>query len=279
MKRTIRILLALLISVFLFPLAIKADSTEYVRDEYGLLTQSEVEQLNAYAAEVADKYNCGVYVRVFNDMGSSYDIESFAESVYKEENLGLGAEQNGVMLILSMSGRDYDIVSYGDNAHFAFTDYAKDQMANRVVSDMSDGDFYGAFKTFIDIAEEDLEALAQGEPVDTWIPDEHYEPDPEEQEAAKRSMRMGITGISAPIISLLTCLGMKSKNKTAHIATEANQYIPKNGIHLTANHDHFLYRNQTIQHINRDRDSGGGGGHFGGTTVNSGGFSHHSGKF
>lgn len=279
MKRTVRILIALIISALLFPLHIKADNTEYVRDEYGLLTQSEVEELNAYAAEVADKYNCGVYVRVFNDMGSYSSIEYFAESVYKEEDLGLGTEKTGVMLILSMSGRDYDIVAYGDNAHFAFTDYAKSQMADAVVSDMSNGDFYSAFKTFIDIADEDLEALANGEPVDTWIPDEQYEPDPEAQAAAKRSMRYGITGISAPIISLLTCLGMKSKNKTAHIAHEANQYIPKNGIRLTANHDHFLYRNQTIQHINRDRDSGDGGGHFGGTTVNSGGFSHHSGKF
>lgn len=140
------------------------ENTAYVKDECELLTQAEAEELNADASEVADKYNCGVYVRVFNDMGSYEDIESFAESVYTEESLGLGEGQNGVMLILSLSGKDYYIFVYGEDANKVFTDDAKDQMMNAIVSDMDNDDFYNAFKTFSDIAEEDLEAKANEEP-------------------------------------------------------------------------------------------------------------------
>ncbi|MBR4163066.1 MAG: TPM domain-containing protein, partial [Solobacterium sp.] len=140
------------------------ENTAYVKDECELLTQAETEELDAYASEVADKYNCGVYVRVFNDMGSYTDIESFAESVYTEESLGLGEGQNGVMLILIISGKDYDIFVYGDEASAVFTDDAKNQMADAVVSDITNDDFYNAFKAFIDIAEEDLEAKANEEP-------------------------------------------------------------------------------------------------------------------
>lgn len=279
MKKLIRLLLIFIIGLFAFRMPAKAENTEYVRDDYGLLSSDEVDDLNTYAAEIASKYNCGVYVRVFSDMGSYYNIEDFAESVYKAEDMGLGSEKNGVMIILSMDERDYDILAYGDQANSAFTDYAKELMVQRTVPQMSNGDFYNAFRTFITIADEDLYALENGQPVDEWIPDDYIEEDPEVVAQRQENMRRGVSGVSSIISSLLICLGLRSKNKTAAIATEAKSYIPKGGIRLTKNQDLFLYRNQTVTHVQRNNDGGGGGGHWGGTSVNSGGFSHSSGKF
>jgi hypothetical protein len=66
--------------------------------------------------------------------------------------------------------------------------------------------------------------------------------------------------------------------KSARIATTADRYVVPGSAHLHIRDDRFLNRTQTVQVISHDRGSSGGG-HAGGTSVNSGGFSHHSGKF
>ena len=68
----------------------------------------------------------------------------------------------------------------------------------------------------------------------------------------------------------------KSKMKNAKIAHEASEYIAPKGIAMHVQDDVFTHSTVTRQRIERDNDRGGG---HGGTSVNSGGFSHSSGKF
>ena len=249
----------------------------YVVDNANKLSSSEIEQLTAKAQRISENYGCGIYVRIYPDaQGYGDDIEGFSEYIYKKENLGLGTEKTGVMFIIEFDGRNYDICAYGDQAHYAFTDYGKGQIADAVVGYLSDGDYYTGFDRYMDYCDQYLQAEANGDPIDTWIPDVP-QLTPEEEEAAKRDTS-GIASIfSGPITSLLICLGLRAKNKTEHIATEAHNYIAKNGVKLTTRHDIFI--NRTVSRTKITRDSGGGGGHSGGTSISSGGFSHSSGKF
>lgn len=271
MKKLLRIILPMFLFLcFLLPVFALG---EYVRDEHGVLTQEEVQLLNEKAARISQEQNCGIYIRVMNNKEGYDYIEDYSEYLYIKEGLGLGPDSDGVLLVLDMEERYYDIVAYGDRANRAFTDYAKSVIADEVVNRMSNGNFYDAFNRFIDNAEYDLEREAMGEPVD--VNSVHSSVEQKEQ---RRKVGIGITAAASPLTSLLICLGMRSRHRTKGRKYEAYNYIPENGINLDIVQDQFLYRREHRSPKPRIESSSGGGG-GGGTSINSGGFSHSSGRF
>ena len=80
------------------------------------------------------------------------------------------------------------------------------------------------------------------------------------------------------LISFFACEMMKRQMKPVSRQTGADEYIVPGGINLSLKRDVFLNRSVTRTLI-RHEDRGSPGGSMGGTTVNSAGFSGHSGKF
>jgi len=79
-------------------------------------------------------------------------------------------------------------------------------------------------------------------------------------------------------VSFGACEGMRHRMKPVKTQSRADEYIVPGGIHFNLKRDVFVNRTVSrtvIRTENRDSHYGGGGG----TTVNSGGFSGHSGKF
>lgn len=273
--KTIKYLLCILCIALLSFTPIQAEG-DYVTDNYGLLTQEEISQLNNYAAEISNEYGVGVYVRVENTYDGYASIEDYSEAIYTNENLGAATDGNVVAVVLTMNEREYDIVAHGDIANASFTDYGKEEMANDFVPYLSDGEYYSAFDSFLSTSEYYLRSNQYGEPVDTWIPDGEPAKDSEQVVQEKQQLRIGMSIVTGVLVSLITCFILKARNKTAGVALQAQSYIPSNGVTLTGQQDIFLYQTRRVTHINRDH---GGSGHSGGTSVNSGGFSHSSGKF
>lgn len=283
MKKLRYLFLSIFAFLFLAITPILADGDVYVRDDAGVLGYGSEAQdfLNTRAESLTFDHECGIYIRVFPDKLGYSNIEDFAESIYKAENLGYGASQDGVMLILTMDDRSYDILAYGDKANRAFTDYAKSKMADDyIIPHLRNNDYYSGFNEFISQCDQMLLYEESGVPFD-------YNTDPEyiaEQEARKKrqeqtekGIKTGVTFGLPTLTALLTTLGMRRKNKTTGIKQEASQYIRKNGIRIVNSRDRFLYQSETRTRLPdpSDRSSGGGGG----TSVNSGGFSHSSGHF
>ncbi len=265
---------ALMLLVCLLCVPAVAEETEvFVYDMDGLLSESEVLELNEAAREVSERYGCGVYIAVFNDMeeyGYRY-IESFAEDVYKKWELGFGAENNGIVLVMSMSQRDYDLCAYGDVAHTAFTDYGKEILADEFKDDFRYDDWAGGFRDYINQCDYMLQRAAAGDPIDIPEGGSRYS-----ESMGERLSRAAVPGVIVGIIiAFIYCGGLKRKMKSAKIAREASAYIAPQGIWMQAENDVFTHTTVTRQRIERDNDRGG----HGGTSVNSGGFSHSSGKF
>lgn len=262
-----------LVSLFAFfgmlLLPAHADNQDYVVDQYGLLSQSDVSSLNALASSYSSEHDVGLYIRVYDDYYSAgySTIEAYAESIYINEQL----DSDCLLLLITMADRSFDIfASYDGKCHEAFGDYAREKLADKVVPYMSDGDFAGAFRRFLNIADEYLELAEKGTPV---TPDN----DPDVK-AGKRGLANAITFSIPEIIALVACFGMRGRMKSTGIRTEAREYIAKNGIQLSTSQDIFLHRTQTRTPIHRDNDHGGGGG--GSFHSSSGSFgSHTSGHF
>ncbi len=252
-----------------------AEETEtFVFDVAGILSASEAAQLNEAAKEVSLRYGCGVYIAVFDDMGEygfQY-IESFAEEVFNQWSLGIGEEGNSIALVMSMADRDYDLCAHGDIAHTAFTDYGKGVLADEFTDNFRSDDWAGGFSDYISQCDYMLRRSEQGDPIDIPSGGGYVVRYTILQRIGRAIMPGLIIGI---IIAFIYCSGLKRKMKSAKIAREASAYIAPQGIWMQDESDMFTHTTVTRQRIEHDNDRSS----HGGTSVNSGGFSHSSGKF
>lgn len=247
-----------------------------VQDDAGLLYQNELQTLQTQAAELSQKYNCGIYIFVADDMNAydfdyeiysdAFGIEAFAQYVFFNYLQGTGSTGDGIFLVLNMdeSDREYDIMAHGNFGNYAFTDYGKKKLTDYFLSDFKDGEWYRGFSSYLDGLEKFLQAAADGHPVDinSGRIKDHNLP---------VSLAAGL--IFGLVVALISCLVMKSGMKSVHLASIASGFIAENGVNIALKQDTFL-RN-TVTRTPRQTSSSGGGG----TRINSSGSSHHSGKF
>lgn len=269
-KKILTTFLILLVLVSFFSLGALAEGEEggrteaLVVDKAGILTEEQVKVLNARAEGLSAKYSCEVIIYIINEF-SEATISQTAEALYAEHNYGLGADRSCVMLLLSMSGRDYSIMAHG-YGNTVFTDFGKGKLADSFKPAFKENDYNKGFSAYINKCAEYFEAAQQGRPVDTYT-----KGNIEKTQLSSKDILITVAICFA--IALGIALIMRAQMKTAHIKTVAGDYICGGVLNLTSRYDHFKY--DTIQRVYspQQKDSGGG------TTTNSGGFSHSSGKF
>ena len=250
---------------------------QYVVDTAGLLTEEERAELNQLAAEASAKYNSGVYVVTVNDYRdySSDSPYEAAKAIYNGGGFGMGNDRSGTMLMLSMNDRDYAYIARGDFGNYSFTDYGKAQLEKEFLDNFKNDDWYGGFRDFITESEDYMAQAEAGTPVDV-------------EPVSKAALATGSVGIGAVVScagSAIKCSGLKKKMKTVYSKADAAQYIAAgvgvaSGVVIRASNDEYI--NTTVRRVPIQTESSSGrsgGGWSGGTTVDSGGFSGHSGKF
>lgn len=267
MKKICSVFLALMLCLglcsALFALPANAE-TRYVYDAADLLRESEEADLEQTAGKISRKTGCDVYVVTVEDFRAvgCYSIENFTETFFNEYS----KNNDAVILAISMAERDFCITAHGSLGNEAFTDYGKDILEERIIGKLSDGDYYAAFDRFLSECSDFLDQALNGTPVD--VP---------EREPVSILTCLIIGLIPGSIVSLIIVSGMKASMKTARIAKSADLYAVTDNVHLRSNSDVYTHSTTNVVRIEQNRSSGGG--RSGGTSVNSGGFSHHSGKF
>ena len=257
-KLTITILLCLL--AVLLALPAQAADGGYVFDEVGLLTPEAYAQLEQLAGNISEEYDCGVYAVTlwdYTEYGS--DVRSAAENFFLAQDLGLGSDDSGVLLLLSMADRDYALIAHGNTGNTAFTDYGKDVLSEGFLECFRYDDWPGGLMHYVVTSGSFLEQASTGKPVD--VP---------------RESNVGLTLVMIllipAVIAGISCAVMAASMKTARIKTEADGY--RGQVQITGSRDQYLTRTVVRQKIETNSSSRSGG-----TKVNSGGFSGKSGKF
>lgn len=285
MKKTISLLFSLLLALTLtvgasaYTSEVGADggviyTPEYIFDGAALLDIDDFIALEEAAAAASAQYGCGIYLFTTDDMESYgyYDIADLAEAVYEELSLGVGADRSCILFTLSMAGRDYDLTAHGTVGNGAFTDYGKYLLEDAFLDNFRSDDWYGGFADYVSECERYLASYAAGTPIDV---------EPEEPLTIGEKLIGGVTLglLPALLIAFLVCAVFKRQLKSAKRATDADRYTVSGGTEITAREDRFTHVTEVRTPKAEPKKSSGGGGFKGGTTVNSGGFSHRSGKF
>ena len=263
----------LIISLFLVSLKLWAVPS-VVHDDCGLLSNHEITELQTRADQLAIDYNCGIYIVVVKNMqdftddyeiyDDAFGIEAFAQYYYFNNLKGMGSTGDGLLLVMSMKERDYDIMAHGDFGNYAFTDYGKEKLADSFLSYFGDNNWYKGFDFYLKKVGQFLEAAASGNPVDIGSRLKVHN--------LPFSIVVGL--IFGFIVAIISCVSMTFGMKSVHTAYIASNFIAQNGISIPIEKDMFI-RNSVVRQVIQSSSSSGGGG----THVNSSGSSHHSGKF
>ena len=162
--------IALLMSLFMTvsvcaasdPFPTSGEQIGYVTDAAGILTVAERERLEQAAQTVSENHDFGVYIITvdsFRDYTDSYEVDDGAVALYQKYDLGLTEEDKGILLLLSMRGRDFSLVTYSDYGNYVFDSYARETAAAYFLDDFSVDDWYGGFLDYLISCDE---ILAEG---------------------------------------------------------------------------------------------------------------------
>ena len=165
-KRALTLFLALLAALMLtVPVwAETQPGDSFIYDDVGILSEENIASLEQMAEQVTWRYNCGVYVVVIQDYTEYGDSRyTAAQNIYNNMDFGVGSNRDGIMLMLSMWDRDYELYvkDYGVSEE-AFSPYALDLLKEEFLDNFADDDWIGGFTDYMNNCADYLDRAEQG---------------------------------------------------------------------------------------------------------------------
>lgn len=143
-------LVAFFIAIIL-PIAVYANSLPKVVDQAGLLSTGEIAELEARCNAVSEQYGLDVVIVTEDEYVSS--AMNAADDFFDYNGYGVGEDHSGVLLYINMDTRDYWISTCGYGIT-VFTDDGIEYIGDKITSHLSDGDYYGAFSSFVSLCDD-----------------------------------------------------------------------------------------------------------------------------
>ena len=250
---------ALAALVLLLALAVPAFAAEngfadlYYRlnDSAEVLTEDENSELEASLEELSVRQSFDVTIATIDSLESEgyTSMEEYADDLYDYCQFGYGADRDGVLLLVSTGDRKWHISTCGYGIT-AFTDAGIQYLGQQMTPFMADGDYAGAFRTFVQWSDTYIDAARAGHPYDVNnLPREPLSP-------MYLVLALGIGLVLAWVVVSV----MKSQLRSVAFQENAASYVREGSMNLTNSRELFLYRDvQRTEHVEaKDSDSSGG---------------------
>ena len=247
-----------LCTLLTLPLAAEEPAWEIV-DDAGLLTGDQLSKLSARARELTAQYQTDFVIVTVESLGGK-SPKQYANDFYNENNCGYGPNRDGMLMLLAMESRDYYFLTNGAATEKLAQAGGMSALENKVVSHLSDGNYYLAFGVYLDtaaaIVAKPLSAPGASNPA--YNDDFVYIGFDDIPTAADRWRVVGIFAVIGIIVGFVTTFIMKRGMKTARAQRLANNYVRPGSFHLTRKSDLYLYRTRTRVRVQSNNSSGGG---------------------
>lgn len=244
-----------------------ADLYYRMNDSAGVLTEDEDNELEDALEELSVRQSFDVTIATVESLESvDYDsMEAYADDLYYFCQFGYGSEMDGVLLLVSVGDRKWHISTCGYGIT-AFTDAGIQYLGEQMTPFMADGDYAGAFRTFVQWSDTYIDAARAGHPYDVNnLPREPLS-------LMYLFLALGIGLVLAWVVVHV----MKSQLRSVAFQENAASYVREGSMNLTNSRELFLYRD--VHRTERPKessssDSGGSSTHTSssGTTHGGGG--------
>lgn len=274
-KKFLSILLCLLL---VLPFAGNASANDVkVIDEAGLFTADEMAALEQKADDLVSTYDMDVVILTVYSLDGK-TAEAYADDYFDYNGYGIGDDYSGVLFLLSMEYRDWYMSTCGD-AIYALTDYGIERVFSEMSGDLSNGNYYEAFDTYLDTLPTYFDAFKSGSPIDGYAGSYDgpgsYQPGTAEEhvyyeedggltvgKVLVRLLKMFLYNLPfGVIVALVVVLIMRSKMNTAKAQRNAASYLKDGTYNLHVQRDMFLYSNVSRRRKQQNNGGGGGGSH------------------
>ncbi|WP_426350878.1 TPM domain-containing protein [Alloiococcus sp. CFN-8] len=250
-KRVLSALGTVFLSLFLVIIAspvLSYGDTNNVIDEADLLSMEEEEALQGTIEDIKNRFSFDIVLNTITTTGGK-DIVDYSDDYFDYNGYGVGSNRDGLIFVINMESRDYYTSTSGYGIT-AFTDYGLDYIHEKVVSSLSEGDYYAAFSEYLDLSQELLIQAEEGTPFDVG-----------QKEPVSRWVLAGAAfGISL-IVALIVTGVMRRGMNTVRKEAFATNYVMRDSLNLTEQQDLFLYRNVVRSKKPEPSSSGGSSTH------------------
>lgn len=254
MKRIIRIIVCMyMFFMFITPSFALANSIPEERllprlvDDAHLLSEYEYQSLLAKLDEISERQQFDIAIVTTGSLGG-YDSDEYADDFYDYNGYGMGGNDSGILLLISMEERDWAISTHGFGIT-VFTDAGQEYLVNQFIGDLSDGNYADAFNKFADISESFIIQAKSEKPYDNSnIPKSPPPP----------YLPVITTTIGIVIAFIITGI-MRMQLKSVSMQTAAGSYIKNNSLKIAESKDVFLYANLSKTKIQKAQSSSSSG--------------------
>ena len=249
--------LFLLLLVLVLVLPVSAAGT-LVNDGEGLLTASEVSQLESLYSEYAA--DCGFTpILVTTDSFAGQYAEDYAADFYDSH----GYPYDGILLLVSLSEGEWYILTNGA-CYDRISNRDVENIGEELVDYIRDGAFYEAFALFPQLTE-----LYFGEVSYSYYGGVDGPTAVYETGTKNYGKTIAISMGAGLLIGLIAVGIMASQMKTVRQQNAASDYVRAGSMQLTNQRDIFLYSH--VSRTAKPKSSSSGGGHGGGSRGGAGG--------
>ena len=136
-------------------------------DDAEVLTEDEDNELEDALEELSLRQSFDVTIATIDSLESEgyTSMEEYADDLYDYCQFGYGADRDGVLLLVSTGDRKWHISTCGYGIT-AFTDAGIQYLGEQMTPFMADGDYAGAFRTFVQWSDTYIDAARAGHPYD-----------------------------------------------------------------------------------------------------------------
>lgn len=197
-------------------------------DMAGVIEDDKESQLKNKLDSMSEEWNCDVVIVIVESLQGK-SVTAYADDYYDYNGYGMGAGDNGILLLVSRGDREWAISTYGKGID-VFTDKEQEYIMNQVQPELKNNDYYRASSTFADLCDESLELYDRtGKGHDT------------------RNFLKGFwyCCLFSGVVALICVMAMKGKLKTVAFQKGAREYVKNGSMHVTAQRELFLYKNVT----------------------------------
>ncbi|WP_197023913.1 TPM domain-containing protein [Butyrivibrio sp. NC2002] len=229
------------------------DGSNYpITDDAGLLTEDQLVDLDGKILTFESNYQTAIVILTVNDLGNR-TAEEYADDFYDYKGFGYGENHEGLIFIVDMGSRAWQIETTGSATIEKFDDYTLEEIGNDCLSYLKDGDYYGCFDTFIT----DCDKVMTGEFFQIGFNAGHF----------------FIAVVAGLILALIPLLFFVGQLRSVAPAKGASAYTTQE-LKLTNRKDQFLHHHVTRTKIEHE-SSGGSTTHTSSSGTSHGGTGGH----
>lgn len=223
-----------------------------VVDEADILLASEETNLLCTVDEISERQQFDVVVVTVESLNGE-DIQYYAADYYDYNGYGMGDEYDGAMFIISMTEREWFVLTTGYGID-VLTDAEIDDMSEQVVPYLSSGDYATAFEEFAVYCDKQINydrSAASDKSQENDEEDVYYE-----ENVGSPSIVLSL--IAGLLLAFVPVLIMKGQLKSVHMQSSAGGYEKRDTRKITVSRDTFLYH--TVNRVPRPKENSSSGG-------------------